>query len=297
MLNDYLQYQELEHGLAGNTISAYRRDIKEFIKLAGLRSNFNIPTRTVNQYLTHLNQLNRRPASIARKISSLKGFFGYLVEKNIAAANPFEHLRSPRLSRYHPEYLSVSEIEEILRQPDLKTKAGIRDLAILELLYGTGMRISELINLRLAAVYDEVGFIKIIGKGNKERLVPYGSHARTAVARYIEEIREDKKRHAQSDVLFLSNRNRKFSRVAVWKIIKKYAARAEISKPVTPHTFRHSFATHMIEGGADLRTVQELLGHTSITTTQIYTRIDKEYLLTVHRDYHPRERKTECKRD
>jgi integrase/recombinase XerD len=158
------------------------------------------------------------------------------------------------------------------------------------MLYGTGMRISELINLRLSAVYDEIGFIKVVGKGNKERLVPYGRYAREAVEKYLTEMREKVRGTTQSDILFLSNRNQKLSRVGVWKIIKKYAARSGIAKTVTPHTFRHSFATHMIEGGADLRTVQELLGHASITTTQIYTQVDKEYLLSVHREYHPRER-------
>ena len=204
--------------------------------------------------------------------------------------NPFEFARVPRISRYHPDYLTIDEIKSILEKPDLKSKNGTRDIAMLELLYGAGLRISELIDLKLSAVYDEVGFLKIAGKGNKERLVPYGRYARAAVEKYLMEVRENLKQVAQSDILFLSSRNRKFSRVGVWKIIRKYVLQAGIGKKVTPHTFRHSFATHLLEGGADLRTVQELLGHSSITTTQIYTQVDKDYLLSVHRDFHPREK-------
>jgi integrase/recombinase XerD len=163
-------------------------------------------------------------------------------------------------------------------------------------MYGTGMRISEIVNLKISAIYDEIGFIKIVGKGNKERLVPYGRHAAQAVEKYLSEVREGLKRESDNDYLFLSNRKRKFTRVGLWKLIKKHAGRANIKKEVTPHTLRHSFATHMLEGGADLRTVQELLGHASITTTQIYTQVDREYLLSVHRDFHPRERRVDVGR-
>ena len=192
--------------------------------------------------------------------------------------------------RYHPDYLSIDEVTSILNQPKPEERNGIRDLAILELIYGTGMRISELLNLKISSIYDEIGFIKIVGKGNRERLVPYGSYASKAVERYLVEEREKIKPEKDGDILFLSNRNKKFSRVGLWKMIKKYARKAVISKEVTPHTFRHSFATHLIEGGADLRTVQEMLGHVSISTTQIYTQVDREYLLSVHREFHPRER-------
>jgi integrase/recombinase XerD len=289
-IGDYLQHQELECGLSPNSLMAYRRDIMEFLTCFKIAGDFNIPARTVNDYLSRLSNLNRKPSSIARKISTLRNFYKYLRERELVHENPFEYARVPKISRYHPDYLTIDEITRILKQPDPQKKSGLRDMAILELLYGTGMRISELINLRIAAVYDEIGFIKVVGKGNKERLVPFGQYARRAVERYLAEVREKLKETTQNDTLFLSSQNKKFSRVGVWKIIKKYALRAGISKTVTPHTFRHSFATHMIEGGADLRTVQELLGHASITTTQIYTQVDKEYLLSVHREYHPRER-------
>jgi integrase/recombinase XerD len=291
VVDDYLQYLELECGLASNSIVSYKRDIDEFRRLFGLKDNFDIPYKTVNRYIKKLNDLNRKPSSIARKISSLRGLYKYLQTKGLVKENPFEFARVPKISRYHPDYLSVADIENIFSRPDLKTKLGLRDRAILELLYGSGMRISELINLKLSAVYDEIGFIKVVGKGNKERLVPYGSYAREAIERYLSEVREKYRVDIDNEYLFLSNRGEKFSRVGLWKMIKKYAARAALLKSVTPHTFRHSFATHLIEGGADLRVVQELLGHASITTTQIYTQVDKEYLLSIHKEYHPRERK------
>jgi integrase/recombinase XerD len=289
-INDYLQFQELERGLSPNSLASYKRDIVEFATLFKISTDYEIPPRTVNDYIVRLNNLNRRPSSIARKISALRNFYKYLHDRELVRQNPFEFARVPKISRYHPDYLTVDEVTGILNQPDPGGRNGLRDRAMLEMLYGTGMRISELINLRLSAVYDEIGFIKVVGKGNKERLVPYGRYAREAVEKYLTEIREKVRCTTQSDILFLSNRNQRLSRVGVWKIIKKYAAKACIAKTVTPHTFRHSFATHMIEGGADLRTVQELLGHASITTTQIYTQVDKEYLLSVHREYHPRER-------
>lgn len=291
IIDQYLQYQELECGLSANSLSAYRRDILEFRKFLKATTSFDITHRNVNEYIHHLTGLNRKPASIARKLSSLKNFYKYLHEKAVVKENFFAFARAPKISRYHPDYLSVEEIQKILEAPNLKTEKGIRDRAMLELLYGAGMRISELINLKMSAVYDEIGFIKIVGKGNKERLVPYGSFARKAVECYLTEAREKKRTEAETDILFLSSRNRKFSRTGAWKMIRNYALMAGIKKDVTPHTFRHSFATHLIEGGADLRVVQELLGHSSITTTQIYTQVDKEYLLSIHREYHPRERK------
>lgn len=287
---DYRQYLELEKGLSENTLNAYVRDIREFKKLFAIKDRLTVTHRVISDYLSKLNGRNRRPASIARKISALRNFYHYLAENNLVENNPFKFARVPKISRYHPDYLSVSEIESILNQPDVKTPAGVRDQAMLELLYGTGMRITELTTLPLAAVYDEIGFIKVTGKGNKERLVPFGQYARRAIEKYLTEVREPRKLESQSEALFISRLGRPFSRVGVWKIIRKYALMAGLSKRVTPHTFRHSFATHLIEGGADLRTVQELLGHSSITTTQIYTQVDREYLLSVHRDYHPRER-------
>ena len=290
ILRDYLQYLELERGLSNHSLEAYRRDINEFNRRLKGGRGYDISSREVNGYLGWLSKLNRKPTSMARKISSLRNFYKYLRDQGHIDDNPFEYARVPRIMRYHPDYLSVSDIEKILEQPDRSKNSGLRDRAILEMLYGTGMRISELINLKLSAVYDEIGFIKIVGKGSKERLVPYGRHARAAVDEYLVGVREQLRSDTDGDILFLSSRRRRFSRPGLWKLVKKYVKRAGIIRTVTPHTFRHSFATHMIEGGADLRVVQELLGHASITTTQIYTQVDREYLLSVHRDHHPRER-------
>ncbi len=289
VVQNYLQYLELECGLSANSLAAYKRDIVEFIRLFNIKSDYSISSKIINEYLTKLHNLNRKPGTVARKISSLRNFYKYLFENNLVKNNPFEYARVPKIMRYHPDYLTVDEVTAILKQPKPEDRNGIRDRAILELIYGTGIRISELINLKISSVYDEIGFIKIVGKGNKERLVPYGRYASRAVEKYLVDEREKIRPEKDGDILFLSNRKKKFSRVGLWKMIKKYARKAVIKKEVTPHTFRHSFATHLIEGGADLRTVQELLGHASISTTQIYTQVDREYLLSVHREFHPRE--------
>ncbi len=223
VLDEYLQYLELECGLSQNSLDAYRRDINEFKRVFKLSDDFNVRLKTVNEYIAGLSDLNRKPASIARKISSLRGFYKYLHEHDLVRENPFEFARVPRISRYHPDYLTIEEIERILAQPDSKANPGIRDIAILEMLYGTGMRISESIDLKLSAVYDEIGFIKILGKGGRERLVPYGTQARLATEKYLTGMREKIRETAQTDILFLSNRGGKFSRVGLWKIIKKYA--------------------------------------------------------------------------
>ena len=289
VVHNYLQYLELECGLSANSLAAYKRDIVEFIRLFNIKFDYSISSKIINEYLTKLHNLNRKPGTVARKISSLRNFYKYLFENNLVKNNPFEYARVPKIMRYHPDYLTVDEVTAILKQPKPEDRNGIRDRAILELIYGTGIRISELINLKISSVYDEIGFIKIVGKGNKERLVPYGRYASRAVEKYLVDEREKIRPEKDGDILFLSNRKKKFSRVGLWKMIKKYARKAVIKKEVTPHTFRHSFATHLIEGGADLRTVQELLGHASISTTQIYTQVDREYLLSVHREFHPRE--------
>ncbi len=247
VVTDYLQYLELECGLSQNSIAAYERDILEFRENLKNPSDYEIKIKEVNKFVADLLAKNRRPSSIARKVSSLRNFYKYLLEQGVVKENPFMFARVPKIMRYHPDYLSVDEMERILTSPDpKKDKHHLRDRAILELLYGAGLRISELINLKISAVYDEIGFIKIIGKGNKERLVPFGRHAKAAVENYLSEVRESKRAVTESDYLLLSNRNGKFTRVGLWKIVKKYVRKAGIAKEATPHTFRHSFATHMI---------------------------------------------------
>jgi len=285
---DYLSYLKVERGLADQTISSYRIDLKEFTDSINKKAVKSITPGEAVNYISLLNQQARKPSTIARKISSLKRFFGYLVNTGTLSDNPFASLSAPKISRYHPDYLSPKEIEQIIDKIDLTSKNGIRDKMIIELLYGCGLRISELINLKLSDMEFEAGFLRVTGKGNKQRLVPMGEYARKSIEKYLISY-DHKKLQRSSNLLIYNNMGGELSRVGLWKIIKKRVLEAGITKQVSPHTFRHSFATHLIEGGADLRIVQEMLGHADITTTQIYTRIDREYIIAEHRKYHPRE--------
>lgn len=287
-INDYLSYLKVERGLADQTISSYRIDIEEFASTIKYRS---VKSTTSSDALNYINNLNRnasKPSTIARKISSLKRFFGYLVDTDSVSENPFAALSAPKISRYHPDYLSAKEIEQIIDKIDLTIKNGFRDRMIIELLYGCGLRISELLLLKLSDIEFEAGFLRITGKGNKQRLVPMGEYARKSVEEYLNN-HNVKKSIIESNLLIYNKLGESLSRVGLWKIIKKRVINSGITKQVSPHTFRHSFATHLIEGGADLRIVQEMLGHADITTTQIYTKIDREYIIAEHRKYHPRE--------
>lgn len=288
LLDDYLQHLKLERGLSSNSIASYRKDVSEFIAVAKAKDPEAIGLTVVNRYIDNLSKSGRKPSTIARKISSLKRFFQYLRDNGVIKENPASLLSAPKIVRYHPHYLSPSEIESILENIDTSTSMGKRDRAVIELLYGSGLRISELINLKISDIEFEAQFIRVLGKGDKERLVPMGEFAREAVEIYLR-ARDRTKAGATSNILFINRIGDKFSRVSLWKLVKKVALRAGISKRVTPHTFRHSFATHMLEGGADLRIVQEMLGHADISTTQIYTTIDRDYIIAEHKKYHPRE--------
>lgn len=288
LLDDYLQHLKLERGLSSNSIASYRKDVSEFIAVAKAKDPEAIGLTVVNRYIDNLSKSGRKPSTIARKISSLKRFFQYLRDNGVIKENPASLLSAPKIVRYHPHYLSPSEIESILENIDTSTSMGKRDRAVIELLYGSGLRISELINLKISDIEFEAQFIRVLGKGDKERLVPMGEFAREAVEIYLR-ARDRTKAGATSNILFINRIGDKFSRVSLWKLVKKAALRAGISKRVTPHTFRHSFATHMLEGGADLRIVQEMLGHADISTTQIYTTIDRDYIIAEHKKYHPRE--------
>ncbi|MFH2048416.1 MAG: site-specific tyrosine recombinase XerD [bacterium] len=285
---DYLSYLKVERGLADQTISSYHVDLKEFTDSLNKKTVKSITPGEAVHYISLLNQQARKPSTIARKISSLKRFFGYLVNTGTLSDNPFASLSAPKISRYHPDYLSPKEIEQIIEKIELTSKNGVRDKMIIELLYGCGLRISELINLKLSDMEFEAGFLRVTGKGNKQRLVPMGEYARKGIEEYLNK-EAPKKNQNNTNLLIYNNIGNKLSRVGLWKIIKKRVLEAGITKQVSPHTFRHSFATHLIEGGADLRIVQEMLGHADITTTQIYTRIDREYIIAEHRKYHPRE--------
>jgi integrase/recombinase XerD len=285
LIQSFLRAVELEEGLAANTIDAYRRDLKTFIAFLGNKRLDLITRKDVTGYLQALYDLGLNPATVNRRLSAIKKFLRFHLGKSV----PVTRIQGPRLTRRLPVVLSVNEVKKILALPDTDNIRQIRDAAILETLYASGMRISELIGLDRSVYVPEIAYIMVTGKGNRERLVPIGSHAIAAIDRYIEQSRPNlAKGKKKSNRLFITQRGGGFSRSGMWKLIHGYIAKAGIRKKVTPHTFRHSFATHLLEGGADLRVVQELLGHSSINTTQIYTHLNREYLLEIHRQYHPR---------
>jgi integrase/recombinase XerD len=288
LIQDFIQYLKLERGLSVNSQVSYRSDLIEFVARTAVDDPNKVSQKLATGHLTYLMQVGRKPATIARKISSLKQFFSYLVDRGIVKENPFLALSAPRLSRYHPHYLSPDEITRIIVSIEVQTQQGKRDRAVLELLYGSGLRISELINLKLSDIEFEAGYLRVAGKGNKQRLAPLGDYAKAALEVYLDNDSQ-RPRQNQPGYVFVNKTGQKFSRVGLWKIVRKRVAQAGITKRVSPHTFRHSFATHMLEGGADLRVVQEMLGHADISTTQIYTTIDRNYIIAEHKKYHPRE--------
>ena len=287
LLDDYRQHLKLERGLSDNSLNAYIGDLAAFAETVGGKSPLKINPADISGYFMSLTRKGQKPATLARKIASIKGFFAYLKDNNRIKENPALVYAAPKISRYHPDYLSPGEIANIIEAISPESKTYLRDKAIIELLYGSGLRLSELINLKISDMELEAGFLRILGKGNKQRLVPVGEYAQKTVTSYLETRKEPQVK--DKDYLLLNRFGRKFSRVGLWKIIKKIVLQAGLAKKVTPHTFRHSFATHLIEGGADLRIVQEMLGHADISTTEIYTKIDRDYIIAEHRKYHPRE--------
>ena len=292
-IKEYKNYLLLERGLSGNSIEAYVHDAEKLREFLTIKEITASPVETTNRhirdFLQYLGELGLTATSQARMLSGIKGFFKYLFVENLIAADPTELVETPRLSRKLPDTLSVQEIDLLLAAIDHSTPEGTRNRAMLEMLYGSGLRVSELIGLTLPNVYAELGFLRITGKGNKERLVPTGSEALKYLDIYLQEIRGHvvpQKDH--ENFVFLNSRGKAVSRVWVFLVIKDLAQKAGIQKNISPHTFRHSFATHLIEGGADLRAVQEMLGHESITTTEIYTHLDRDYLRQVMHDFHPR---------
>jgi integrase/recombinase XerD len=287
-IESFLQYVTLERGLSKRTIESYRSDLNDFIKRTEIKDIQKASLADFNLFVKKLTVSGSKPTTIARKLSALRHFFSYLVESGVIKQSPANSIAAPKLRRYHPAYLSQREVAAILEGIDTTNPIGKRDLAILEMLYGSGLRISELIGLKLSDIEFEAGFIRVVGKGNKARLVPLGEFAKQAVEKYLNQTTGNPTKQ-KTPLLFVNNDGNRFSRVGLWKMVKKRVAQVGISKIVTPHTFRHSFATHILEGGADLRTVQEMLGHADISTTQVYTRIDRDYLIAEHKRFHPRE--------
>lgn len=285
-IEDYLSHLKLERGLSANSLAAYGQDLGQFSAATAVGEAGKIQKRHLNDYMSLLSRRGLKPATIARKLSSIRQFLHYLISKGELAEKSLVNFRAPKIAQYHPSYLSVEEMSRIIESVDLKSRNGLRDRAILELLYGCGLRISELIHLRWTDIEMEAGFLRVRGKGNKQRLTPLGEPARQALAK-LDEARSSTR--VDSPLVFPNRQGKPFSRVNLWKLIKASVLRAGIAKSVSPHTFRHSFATHMLAGGADLRVVQEILGHADISTTQVYTKVDRDYLIAEHRKHHPRE--------
>lgn len=290
-LERYLNQLSLERGLAARSVDSYSGDLKRYISYhagRGVAQPGQITRDAVGSFLSELGKYGLSPATMARTISAVRGFHRFLLSEGLAEADPSENIEAPRLGRRLPGVLNVAEVESILQQPDTAKPLGLRDRAMLELLYACGLRVSELMSLRESDLFFAQGFVRCFGKGSKERLVPAGKSARSWVTRYLKGARPALLKKAPTDRLFLNNRGGPLSRMGFWKLLKAYAGKAGIRKRVHPHILRHSFATHLLEGGADLRSVQEMLGHADISTTQIYTHVDREYLKEVHRQFHPR---------
>ena len=294
----FINYLKLEKSLSDNTVNSYQYDLKFFTEYlenkSGIKSVKEIKEKILIDFISYagnkLNKLqkNYSEKSIYRIISVLKSFFKYLVIEDVINDNPAENLDTPKVSRMLPDVLFIDEVNKILDSVDLNIKFGLRDRAIMETMYASGLRVSEVINLEISNVFSDDGFLRIFGKGSKERIVPIGKTALGYISKYFNEERNLVKNNDSHNFVFLNFRGKKMSRMAVWNIVKKYSLLAGIKKEIHPHTLRHTFATHLLEGGADIRIIQEMLGHSDISTTQIYTHIDKEYLIEIHKTYHPR---------
>jgi integrase/recombinase XerD len=291
-LRSYLYFLELEKNASPHTIDSYRKDIERylsFLEEQGIKDVLKIARAHVKKFIALLYGLGLAPQTIGRNLSSIKMFHKFLMGEGIAKSTPTEFVDTPKRSRRLPEVLTQEEIAAIIEQPNTVEPLGIRDRAILETMYATGMRVSEVITVQQSFLSPDEGIVRVFGKGSKERMVPIGQSAITWIEKYTHEVRGRLvKSGSGRDVLFLNAHGKPMSRMAIWNIVRRYSSQAGIAKDVHPHTFRHSFATHLLEGGADLRAVQEMLGHSDISTTQIYTHIDREYLKEVHKTFHPR---------
>ena len=295
-LNSFRDYLLLERSLSANSVEAYLNDVRKFVRYLEIEKQ-EIPPLAVKQddlekFILWVNRLGLEASSQSRLISGLRAFYKFLLVEDLIDNDPTELLEGPRLRRKMPEVLSVHEIQAMLAAIDLSEPQGVRNRAIVETLYACGLRVSELVNLKITNLFLDAGFLKVVGKNDKERLVPIGSDAVKYLNMYLEHIRgqQDNIRHGEENYVFLNRRGKHLTRVMVFYIIKELALQAGVTKNISPHTFRHSFATHLVEGGADLKAVQDMLGHESITTTEIYTHLDTEYLKETIYLFHPRVR-------
>jgi len=290
-IKGFKSYLQIERSLSDNSVQAYIRDVKKFANYAILieLSELNVTRIDISNFLAQINQEDISSRSQARIISGIKAFYKYLIMEDYLKINPTELIESPKIGLKLPDTLSLIEIDKLIAAVDLSNKQGERNRAILETLYSCGLRVSELVNLQLSNIHFKEGYLKVTGKGDKERLAPIGGRAIKYLTIYINEVRNHQEiKKGNEDFVFLNNRGAKLTRVMIFLIIQKLTEKIGLKKKISPHTFRHSFATHLIEGGADLRAVQEMLGHESITTTEIYTHLDNEYLRSNIIQFHPR---------
>lgn len=289
-LSEYINHLIVERGLADNTIEAYNNDLNQFIDYIKLKktSITNVDTSFILDYLTYLqSDFSCKSITLARKTASIRGFFTYLAAEDFVNKNPCDILDNAKTDYNLPHVLSIEEVDKLVSQPDLRKKTGYRDWAMLEVLYATGLRVSELVGLSLGDV-DSLGFVRCIGKGNKERIVPIGSRALNAVDMYLKHGRSKLVKSRTEQALFVNFRGQRLTRQGFWKILKAYGKQCGLKTEITPHVLRHSFATHLLANGADLRSVQEMLGHADISTTQIYTHLTREHLRKIYQNTHPR---------
>lgn len=292
-IKHFKDYLKLERSLAANTLEAYERDVLKLSQYLDMVdksvSPLNLTSKHLRDFVEYINELGASPFSQARILSGIKGFYKYLIYEDLIKKDPTTLIDGPKLGRKLPDTLDLHEIEKLLANIDLSNPLGARNRAMIEVLYSSGLRVSELVNLKIPNIYFDIGFLRVIGKGNKERLVPIGSEAIKYLKIYLEEIRIQMPiQKGYEAFAFLNQRGKNLTRVMVFTIIKNLATSIGLKKIISPHTFRHSFATHLLEGGADLRAVQEMLGHESITTTEIYTHLDRDYLKQVIKEFHPR---------
>ena len=298
-LERYIEYLGLERGFSNHSLASYRHDIEKFrryLEKSGLSPD-SLKQNELTKFLDNLRESGMAPSSIARNLSSIKGYYRFLRRSGETEKDPAEAISGPKIFRAHPGAMTVDEVFALLelakssyKSDDSRKRLAARDWALLEFLYGTGARVSEAAGTKRDDLYREMGLVRLFGKGKKERVVPMGKTAWEAVKEYLDVCRPALVSRHSGDCLFLNNRGGKLSRMGIWKILNKYVTAAGIQRKVSPHTLRHSFATHLLAGGADLIAVQELLGHVDITTTEIYTHLDNDFLITEHRDYHPREK-------
>jgi integrase/recombinase XerD len=290
-LQNFIHYLSVERGLAQNTLESYERDLTQYIKYlleCGLHSWDQSQKAHITAYLLKLKQAGRASATVSRSMVSIRAFYQFMVREKMLDKDPSVNMETPKPGKRLPKVLSIQEVETLLEAPRTSTPNGMRDKAMLEVLYATGIRVSELISLNVSSINLGMGFVRCIGKGSKERIIPLGRIAAGCLHSYLDMRGKLLKRNIHEEALFVSHLGRRMTRQGFWKIIKKYALEANIHKEITPHTMRHSFATHLLENGADLRAVQEMLGHADISTTQVYTHVTKSRMKEVYDRTHPR---------